>query len=231
MSKIYDLTATFAYLAAPSQKGLLAAASSDATRYNLNGVYVDVDEGRLVATDGHRLHLQSIADAPADLLGLPGSLTLPREAWEMRRDILARDARQICTVEMEILPNAGSAPDYRWTLTCGQRSYSFQQETTQFPRWQAVMSKDTSEFTLQPPKTKLPEGKNDVLELSFDGGSTSFRPQTVNFDNPIFNASYVKDALKHVGSKPTVHYCVAKGPSPLRLVGPVGEAIIMPMRR
>jgi DNA polymerase III sliding clamp (beta) subunit (PCNA family) len=231
MSKTYDLTAAFAYLAAPAQKALLAAASSDVTRYNLNGVYVDVDASKLVATDGARLHLQSIADAPADLLSLPGSLVLPREAWEMRKDLIARDASHYSPVTLEISDNAGSAPEYRWTLTCGPRTYSFRQAALQFPAWQAVMPRNTSEFALQPPKTKLPEGKNDVVELSFDGGSASFRPKSDGSANTCFNAAYVKDALKHVGSKPTAHYCVDEGLHPLRLVGPVGEAIIMPMRR
>jgi hypothetical protein len=231
MSKIYDLTAAFAYLAAPAQKGLLAAASSDATRYNLNGVYVDADASKLVATDGHRLHLQSLAGAPADLLSQPGSLVLPREAWEMRKDLSARDAGHYCTVTMAVLANATFGPDYRWTLTCGSRTYSFRQDAVQFPRWQAVIPCAASEFTLLPPKTKLPESKSDVVELSFDSNSASFLPKSDGSANPIFNAAYIKDALRHVGSKPTAHYAVAKTPSPLRLVGTAGEAIVMPMRR
>lgn len=232
MSKIYDLSAIFAYLAAPAQKPLLAAASADPIRYNLNGVYVDVDASRLVATDGHRLHVQPLASTPADLASLPGSLVLPREVWEVRKDLISRDSGHYCTVTVERV-GYGSDYDHRWTLTCGQRTYSVRLSGSQFPQWQQVIPKNTSEFELIEPKTKLPEGKNDVVELSCADNKAGFRLKTEGSENPTFNAVYIKDALRHVGGSVRAHYDVrARGLSPVRLVGASGrEAIVMPRRR
>jgi hypothetical protein len=140
-------------------------------------------------------------------------------------------------VTLEISPDATFEPDYRWTLTCGQRSYSFRQGALQFPRWQEVVPKNTSEFSLLTPKTKLPEGKNDVVELllfgqGVGGRDAMFVPKEDSSENTCFNAAYLRDALRHVGSKPTAHYyAVTEDPRTLRLVGASGEAIVMPMRR
>lgn len=43
---------------------VLPAASTDAGRMALNGVHFDMNRGRVVATDGHRLHVSSIPIAP-----------------------------------------------------------------------------------------------------------------------------------------------------------------------
>jgi len=55
-------------------KHLIRAASTDEARYNLNGAYVD-PAGRLVSTDGHRLHF---VDIPKDIsLVAPTIIPLP----------------------------------------------------------------------------------------------------------------------------------------------------------
>ncbi|MEW6115648.1 MAG: DNA polymerase III subunit beta [Nitrospirota bacterium] len=46
-------------LPAKIKRVLVAAGESD-TRYVLNGVYIDLQKGRIVATDGHRLHIDDI---------------------------------------------------------------------------------------------------------------------------------------------------------------------------
>ena len=75
------------------------AASTDETRYNLNGVYFELlDDGarlRMVATDGHRL---AVADRPlgTDAAGLASGVILPRKALaELKRLVDEEDADEI----------------------------------------------------------------------------------------------------------------------------------------
>jgi len=75
------------------------AASTDETRYNLNGVYFELlDEGaklRMVATDGHRL---ALADRPVgtEATGLASGVILPRKALaELKRLVDEEDADEI----------------------------------------------------------------------------------------------------------------------------------------
>ncbi|HTY18266.1 MAG TPA: DNA polymerase III subunit beta [Myxococcota bacterium] len=75
------------------------AASTDETRYNLNGVYFELlDDGaklRMVATDGHRL---ALADRPVgvEASGLASGVILPRKALaELKRLVDEEDADEI----------------------------------------------------------------------------------------------------------------------------------------
>ena len=68
------------------------AVSTDETRYNINGVYVEaIDIGagkkgiRFVATDGHRL---AMVDRPADGLSLESSVIIPRKGIQEVRKVL-----------------------------------------------------------------------------------------------------------------------------------------------
>jgi DNA polymerase-3 subunit beta len=48
-----------------SKRVLVAAGESD-TRYTLNSIYVDLEKGNIVGTDGHRLHIEPIATKKKD---------------------------------------------------------------------------------------------------------------------------------------------------------------------
>lgn len=47
---------------------VIAAASKDEYRHNINGVFFDLKKGRLVATDGHRLHIEDAKEADASFI-------------------------------------------------------------------------------------------------------------------------------------------------------------------
>jgi DNA polymerase-3 subunit beta len=75
------------------------AASTDETRYNLNGVYFEVVEDgarlRMVATDGHRLAVAERAIG-AETTGLVSGVILPRKALaELKRLVDEEDADEI----------------------------------------------------------------------------------------------------------------------------------------
>jgi len=95
-------------------KHLIRAASTDETRYNLNGAYVD-PEGRLVSTDGHRLHL---ADIPEDIsLVAPTIIPLP-----MLKKLNDFKAESVFIRKNYDCPTCGSGPDKKIDkLTAGER--------------------------------------------------------------------------------------------------------------
>ncbi len=75
------------------------AASADETRYNLNGVYIEVlpetEKIRMVATDGHRLALVDRTLA-TDLTGLSSGVIIPRKGLaELKRLIDEDDTTEI----------------------------------------------------------------------------------------------------------------------------------------
>jgi DNA polymerase-3 subunit beta len=114
------------------------AASTDETRYNLNGVYFElIDDGarlRLVATDGHRLAIAERA-VGTEAGGLASGVILPRKALaELKKLVDEDDADEIelgfegnsalarkgdVTLVMRLVE--GEFPNYRQVLPKGNR--------------------------------------------------------------------------------------------------------------
>jgi DNA polymerase-3 subunit beta len=114
------------------------AASTDETRYNLNGVYFELLEDgarlRMVATDGHRLAIAERA-VGAEAAGLASGVILPRKALaELKKLVDEEDADEIelgfegnsalarkgdVTLVMRLVE--GEFPNYRQVLPKGNR--------------------------------------------------------------------------------------------------------------
>lgn len=112
------------------------AASVDETRYNLNGVYLEVlDDGkiRMVATDGHRLAITDRA-LGSDALKLASGVIIPRKGLaELKRLVDEEDADE---VELAFEGNSGLARR-------GGVSLVMRLIEGEFPNYQQVIPKGT----------------------------------------------------------------------------------------
>ncbi len=77
LPEVIGTTASISNLTA-ALRSVLPAVNLDQTRYTLTGVYFDFPRGRIVATDGIRLHMEDIAaiDIPACLVPRPAAVML-----------------------------------------------------------------------------------------------------------------------------------------------------------
>jgi DNA polymerase-3 subunit beta len=69
-SKVYLLSVDFPH----AVKFVMPARTGDYVRYTLNGIYLDFRRGRIVASDGHRLHCAVLGEPAA----IPGMIISPR---------------------------------------------------------------------------------------------------------------------------------------------------------
>ena len=114
----------------------LYAASMDETRYNLNGVYLEVLEEtgriRMVATDGHRLSL--IDRTPGeDVSALGGGVIIPRKGLSELKRLVDED--EIEEIELGFEANHGLARRGRVTL-------SMRLIEGEFPNYDQVIPKE-----------------------------------------------------------------------------------------
>ena len=93
------------------------AASTDETRYNLNGVYLEVvgetNQLRLVATDGHRLAMVE-SEIPGDLTPLQSGVIIPRKGLAELKRLLDED--MVDEIELAFEGNSGLARGGEVTL-------------------------------------------------------------------------------------------------------------------
>jgi DNA polymerase-3 subunit beta len=226
------------------------AASVDETRYNLNGVFFEVDtEGgkvRMVATDGHRLARVDRAIGP-DIEGLASGVIVPRKGLaELKRLVDEDDAEE---VELGFEGNSGLAR--RGGVTLVMRLIE-----GEFPNYQQVIPK-AAEHTLTLPSEILVHSLRRMVILSSERSRavklelsdsklliSSNNPDLgeaqeevdVDYDGPElsfgFNARYLLDALGALGAK-EVRVGLRDGNSPVTLQ-PMDDsdalAVVMPMR-
>ena len=226
------------------------AASVDETRYNLNGVYLEVlDEGgtiRMVATDGHRL--ASIdRNLGVDTSGLASGVIIPRKGLaELKRLVDEDDSDE---VELAFEGNSGLArkggvtlvmrliegefPNYsqvvpkeitrRVTLAC--------EPLIQALRRVALLSSERSRAV----KLELGEHRIAVSSNNPDLGEAN-EEIDVDYDGEAltvgFNARYLLDALGALGAKEAT-FSFQSDLSPAQLVPTDDDdtlAVVMPMR-
>jgi DNA polymerase III subunit beta len=226
------------------------AASLDETRYNLNGVYLEVlpDSGkiRMVATDGHRLALADRALAE-DAAGLTGGVIIPRKGLaELKRLADEDDADEI---ELAFEGNSGLAR--KGSVTLVMRLIE-----GDFPNYRQVIPKEITRYIALPSerlihalrravllssersravKLELTEGQL-VLSSSNPDLGDSREELDVDYAGEAlsvgFNARYLLDALAAMHAK-EVRFGVQDDLSPAQLL-PIGEedtlAVVMPMR-
>jgi DNA polymerase-3 subunit beta len=226
------------------------AASLDETRYNLNGVFVELlpDTGklRMVATDGHRLAYVDRA-LGADLEGLDGGVIIPRKGLaELKKLVDEEDADEVeigfegnsalvrkrgVTLVMRLIE--GEFPNYRQVIPKQQtRQIVLPSETLVHAlRRVVLLSSERSRAV----KLELHSG---LLKLSSNNPDLGEAHEELDVDYEgedleiAFNARYLTDCLAVIGAK-EVRLGFQDALSPAQLVPTDDEdtlAVVMPMR-
>ena len=226
------------------------AASIDETRYNLNGVYFEVDAAtekiRLVATDGHRLALTE-RSVGADATGLASGVIIPRKGLaELKRLVDEEDAD-----EVELGFEASSGLARRGGVTLVMRLIE-----GEFPNYQQVIPKDAEQKLTLPTeplvralrrvallsaersravKLELAESRLTISSSNPDLGEAQEEVDIDYAGDDIaigFNAKYLIECLSALGAK-EVQFALKDGNSPAEL-RPTDDAdslaVVMPMR-
>ena len=226
------------------------AASVDETRYNLNGVYLEVleDTGaiRLVATDGHRLACVD-REIEGDTNALASGVIVPRKGLgELKRLVDEDDAEEI---ELAFANNSGLARKGDVTLV-------MRLIEGEFPNYNQVIPKNLTRHLILQTDTLvhavrrvalLSSERSRAVKLEISDSQlviTSSNPdlgdarEEIDIDysgEPLaigFNAKYLLDAIGAVQSK-EVRFSFQDELSPSRLSPPEDEktiAVVMPMR-
>ena len=226
------------------------AASVDETRYNLNGVYFEVQKDqsklRMVATDGHRLAMVDRA-LPGAIEGLKSGGIIPRKGLaELKRLLDEDDAAE---VELAFEGNNGMARKGDVTLVMRLIEGEFpnyQQVVPSEPGIQLILDSDRLAKALRrvvllssersrAVKLEITEGEAVVTSSNPDLGDArdeidiDYAGEKVSIG---FNARYVLDALASLHTK-EVRLGLQGDLSPAVLVPTNDEdalAVVMPMR-
>jgi DNA polymerase-3 subunit beta len=226
------------------------AACQDEARYNLNGVFFEVDRDplrlRMVATDGHRLALAE-RPASAEIEGLGGGVIIPRKGVsELKRLLDEEDADE---VEIGFEGNSGLARR-------GQVILVMRLIEGEFPNYRQVIPKASpnrltaqteelvhalrrvSLFAAQHTRNVRLDVGAGRLRLSSRSEELGEAQEEVDVDysgielSIGFNARYLMDALTATGTK-EVEIGLGDGNSPAQ-IRPAGQtsslAVVMPMR-
>jgi DNA polymerase-3 subunit beta len=226
------------------------AASMDETRYNLNGVFIELvpDTGkfRMVATDGHRLaYVDRVLGA--DLGGLDSGVIIPRKGLaELKKLVDEEDADEVeigfegnsglvrkqgVTLVMRLIE--GEFPNYRQVIPKQQtRQVTIPSETLVHAlRRVVLLSSERSravKFELSSGLLKLSSNNPDLgeaheeLDIDYEGEELEIA----------FNARYLTDCLAGLAAK-EVRLGFQDSLSPAQLVPTDDEdtlAVVMPMR-
>jgi DNA polymerase-3 subunit beta len=226
------------------------AASTDETRYNLNGVYLEYlgDSGklRMVATDGHRLAYVD-RDVGTPVESLEKGVIIPRKALvELKRLVDEEDADEVqlgfegsnglvqkqgVTLVMRLIE--GEFPNYRQVIPqeLTQRLVVPIESLRQALRRVALLSSERSravKLQLTPGLLRLSASNPDLgeaqedLDLDYAGKELTIA----------FNARYLLDCLNVLAGKEVV-LSLQDEHSPTQLVPTDDEdtlAVVMPMR-
>lgn len=231
-------------------EGTMYAASMDETRYNLNGVYFEVqaDTGRIrmVATDGHRLALVE-RTAGGDVSGLASGVIVPRKGLaELKRLVDEEDADEVeigfegnsglvkkgdVTLVMRLIE--GEFPNYKQVIPkqCDHHLTLSADSLVRALRRVALLSAEHSRAV----KVELADGKLQLSSRTPDLGEAQ-EEIDVDYAGPSisigFNARYLLDCLSALGAK-EVRLGLRDGGSPVE-VRPTDDlesvAVVMPMR-
>jgi DNA polymerase-3 subunit beta len=226
------------------------AASVDETRYNLNGVYLEVlgDTGeiRLVATDGHRLACVD-REIDGDCSALASGVIIPRKGLgELKRLVDEDDADEI---ELAFANNSGLARKGDVTLV-------MRLIEGEFPNYNQVIPKDLSRSLILPTDefvqairrvALLSSERSRAVKLELGDGQlviSSSNPDLGDAREELdvdyagealaigFNAKYLLDAIGALQLK-EIRFSFQDELSPSRITPPDDEkslAVVMPMR-
>jgi DNA polymerase-3 subunit beta len=226
------------------------AASVDETRYNLNGVFfeVDADAGkmRMVATDGHRLACAERI-VGKEVKDLASGVIVPRKGLtELKRLVDEDDADEIelgfegnsglarkgaVTLVMRLIE--GEFPNYRQVIPkqATQRLLLSSEVLTRVLRRVALLSAERSRAV----RFELSKGRLGVSSKNPDLGEAQ-EELDIDYDGPefgiAFNASYLLDALAATHAKEVeLGFQDELSPAQLRPTDDADTlAVVMPMR-
>ena len=226
------------------------AASVDETRYNLNGVYLEVlgepGDIRLVATDGHRLACVD-REIEGDASALASGVIIPRKGLgELKRLVDEDDADEI---ELAFANNSGLAKKGDVTLV-------MRLIEGEFPNYSQVIPKNLTRHLILPTDSlvqavrrvallssersravKLELGDNQLV-ISSNNPDLGDAREELDIDyagEPLsigFNARYLLDAIGAIQMK-EIRFSFQDELSPSRITPPEDEktlAVVMPMR-
>ncbi len=226
------------------------AASVDETRYNLNGVYLEVlaDTGkiRMVATDGHRLALVD-RELTSDTTGLANGVIVPRKGLSELKRLLDEDDTE--EVELAFEGNSGLAKKGDVTLV-------MRLIEGEFPNYHQVIPTESGLQIVLPTDRLIQalrrvvlisserskavkfEVDEDRLRISSNNPDIGDASDEIDIDyggEPVsigFNARYLLDALNSIHAK-ELRISFQNDLSPAQLV-PTNDAdtlaVVMPMR-
>ncbi|HEY8153107.1 MAG TPA: DNA polymerase III subunit beta [Myxococcota bacterium] len=226
------------------------ASSADETRYNLNGVYLELipetHKIRMVATDGHRLAYVD-RSLGGEIHGLTGGVIIPRKALgELKRLLEEEDADEL---ELGFQGNSGIVRKKGVTLTMRLIEGEFPSYRQVIPREAKVQLVLAAEplghalrrvavlSTEQTRAVKL-ELSPGLLKLSSSNPDLGQAQEELDVDyagEPVqiaFNARYLLDAIAVMGAK-ELRLSLQDPLSPARIVPTDDEdtlAVVMPMR-
>jgi len=229
------------------------AASVDETRYNLNGVYLEVvgDTGkiRMVATDGHRLAMseRALGSDLSGLASLGSGVIIPRKGLAELKRLLDED--DVEEVELAFEGNSGLARKGDVTLVMRMIEGEFPNYDQVLPKEITVHVVVASDLLVQALrrvvllssersraiKFELSEGQLVVSSNNPDLGDASDELDVDYSGEPLsigFNARYLMDALASLHSK-EVRIGLQNDLSPAQLTPTNDEeslAVVMPMR-
>jgi DNA polymerase-3 subunit beta len=226
------------------------AASVDETRYNLNGVYFEVQEDlgklRMVATDGHRLAMVD-REVAGDLKGLQSGVIIPRKGLAELKRLLDEDD----TTEVELAFEGNNGFARKGEVTLAMRLIegefpNYQQVIPSEPGVQLILDTERLAKSLRR-VVLLSSERSRAVKLEISEGEavvTSNNPDLGDARDELdidyagerlsigFNARYVLDALASLHAK-EVRLGLQGDISPAVLVPTNDEdalAVVMPMR-
>jgi len=245
-----DLATVQAPVFAQMIERTMYASSADETRYNLNGVYLELipetQKIRMVATDGHRLAYVD-RSLGGEIHGLSKGVIIPRKALgELKRLLEEEDADEL---ELGFQGNSGLVRKKGVTLTMRLIEGEFPSYRQVIPREAKVQLVLAAEplghalrrvavlSTEQTRAVKL-ELSPGLLKLSSSNPDLGQAQEELDVDyagEPVqiaFNARYLLDAIAVMGAK-ELRLSLQDPLSPARIVPTDDEdtlAVVMPMR-
>lgn len=230
------------------------AISIEETRYCLNGIYLHVAQGeegpvlRATTTDGHRIML---ADVPLPEGDAPPNLILPRAAIQQLRLMLARMvpgrildisasdtaiefSAEAWTLRTKVID--GTFPDYAKVMPADEGEPILVHDSQRLADEIRTVTAISSELSRP---VKISNGTGAALRLScanHDGGTceSAVPPEIALWSSDgahpeiAFQARYMLDLCKVFRTTFTMR--VKAGNAPVRISGPEGLAVLMPMR-
>jgi len=212
-------------------KSVLAAAGQDDNRYTLNGVYFDLAEGKMVGTDGHRLHFCGIEkNAEVKPFVCPSKAMAIVVKMKSSDKFLVSDEMSLFSVSggsLYVRHIEGTYPSYQKIIPKANE-IKVEFETKEFLELlEGAMPLSNANKSV---KFNYKTTSMEVVAANVELGSYKWvfpiKMSGISEISLAFNAGYILDALRSFPSEQT---SVTIGDN----LGPIlinGKAVVMPMR-